>query len=417
MKDSVQLPTTNRFFLSPPSPKPSAKARAFHQAVSSLLQAGVIVPVPTAERFRGFYSNLFAVPKKGGSVRPILDLKHLNKYVWVCHFRTESLRSTIASMEKGEYLASMDMQDAYLHIPIAPAHQRFLRFAIDQDHYQFVAFPFGLATAPRVFTKVMAATMDVLHSRGIVVVPYPDEAATMDVLHSRGIVLVPYPDDLLIKAPAFNDCELSVSITNNTLSRMGWLVNLQRSSPTLSQSLTFLGMLDNTSRGLVPFPRDKALALRLEVRILLRKPLRSLRFAMRVPGRMGAAIKWSHLAQFHLRPLQLAILRSWDRNPVSSRQGIPANVVNQEVPALAAQANLASKEKSFLTGQWKEDAQEEFGWKLVHGDIFRPPKKGMLLSVFLGQGTQIFIMTFITLSFGGEKWKSNVLLTALLCPG
>ncbi|XP_029463649.1 transmembrane 9 superfamily member 2-like isoform X4 [Rhinatrema bivittatum] len=104
-----------------------------------------------------------------------------------------------------------------------------------------------------------------------------------------------------------------------------------------------------------------------------------------------------------------------------------------------------------------EDAQEEFGWKLVHGDIFRPPKKGMLLSVFLGQGTQIFIMTFITLflaclgflspanrgalmtcavvlwvllgtpagyvsarmykTFGGEKWKTNVLLTALLCPG
>lgn len=44
-----------------------------------------------------------------------------------------------------------------------------------------------------------------------------------------------------------------------------------------------------------------------------------------------------------------------------------------------------------------EDAQEEFGWKLVHGDIFRPPRKGMLLSVFLGSGTQILIMTFVTL--------------------
>uniref|UniRef100_A0A671KWU7 Transmembrane 9 superfamily member n=1 Tax=Sinocyclocheilus anshuiensis TaxID=1608454 RepID=A0A671KWU7_9TELE len=104
-----------------------------------------------------------------------------------------------------------------------------------------------------------------------------------------------------------------------------------------------------------------------------------------------------------------------------------------------------------------EDAQEEFGWKLVHGDVFRPPRKGMLLSVFLGSGTQIFIMTFVTLffaclgflspanrgalmtcavvlwvllgtpagyvaaryykSFGGEKWKTNVLLTAFLCPG
>uniref|UniRef100_A0AAY4E846 Transmembrane 9 superfamily member n=1 Tax=Denticeps clupeoides TaxID=299321 RepID=A0AAY4E846_9TELE len=105
----------------------------------------------------------------------------------------------------------------------------------------------------------------------------------------------------------------------------------------------------------------------------------------------------------------------------------------------------------------REDAQEEFGWKLVHGDVFRPPRKGMLLSVFLGSGTQIFIMTFVTLffaclgflspanrgalmtcsvvlwvllgtpagyvaarfykSFGGEKWKTNVLLTAFLCPG
>ncbi|ROL51747.1 Transmembrane 9 superfamily member 2 [Anabarilius grahami] len=105
----------------------------------------------------------------------------------------------------------------------------------------------------------------------------------------------------------------------------------------------------------------------------------------------------------------------------------------------------------------KEEAQEESGWKQVHGDVFRPPRMGMLLSVFLGQGTQIFIMTFITLflaclgflspanrgalmtcavvlwvllgtsagyvssrlykTFGGENWKTNVLLTAFLCPG
>ena len=44
-----------------------------------------------------------------------------------------------------------------------------------------------------------------------------------------------------------------------------------------------------------------------------------------------------------------------------------------------------------------EDAQEEFGWKLVHGDVFRPPRKGMLLSVLLGSGTQILCMTGITL--------------------
>ena len=42
-------------------------------------------------------------------------------------------------------------------------------------------------------------------------------------------------------------------------------------------------------------------------------------------------------------------------------------------------------------------SQEEFGWKLVHGDVFRPPRKGMLLSVFLGSGTQMLCMSGITL--------------------
>lgn len=104
-----------------------------------------------------------------------------------------------------------------------------------------------------------------------------------------------------------------------------------------------------------------------------------------------------------------------------------------------------------------EDAQEEFGWKLVHGDVFRPPRKGMLLSVFLGSGVQVLFMSLVTLafaclgflspanrgalmtcamvlyvllgtpagyvsariykSFGGIKWKSNVLLTSMLSPG
>lgn len=44
-------------------------------------------------------------------------------------------------------------------------------------------------------------------------------------------------------------------------------------------------------------------------------------------------------------------------------------------------------------------AQEEFGWKLVHGDVFRAPRKGMVLAVLLGSGVQIFCMSLITLLF------------------
>ena len=38
-----------------------------------------------------------------------------------------------------------------------------------------------------------------------------------------------------------------------------------------------------------------------------------------------------------------------------------------------------------------EEAQEEFGWKLVHGDVFRPPSAPMLFSVLCGTGTQVYL--------------------------
>ena len=46
----------------------------------------------------------------------------------------------------------------------------------------------------------------------------------------------------------------------------------------------------------------------------------------------------------------------------------------------------------------EEDAQEEFGWKLVHGDVFRPPTSALFLSVFVGTGSQLLCCSFITLA-------------------
>ncbi|CAJ0953602.1 unnamed protein product [Ranitomeya imitator] len=122
-----------------PSFAATAKASEFFQAICSLSKDGVIIPVPQGERFQGFHSNLFMVPKKFATVRPILDLKLLNTFGRVRWFQMELLRSVIACMGKGEFLASIDIQDAYLH-------------------FQFVALPFGLAIAPRVLAKIFPST-------------------------------------------------------------------------------------------------------------------------------------------------------------------------------------------------------------------------------------------------------------------
>jgi transmembrane 9 superfamily member 2/4 len=53
---------------------------------------------------------------------------------------------------------------------------------------------------------------------------------------------------------------------------------------------------------------------------------------------------------------------------------------------------------SYNEMQTLEEAQEESGWKLVHGDVFRPPSfSPMLLSVLTGSGVQILAMTICTM--------------------
>ncbi|XP_042483364.1 transmembrane 9 superfamily member 7-like isoform X1 [Macadamia integrifolia] len=105
----------------------------------------------------------------------------------------------------------------------------------------------------------------------------------------------------------------------------------------------------------------------------------------------------------------------------------------------------------------QDEAQEETGWKLVHGDVFRAPINSGLLSVFVGTGVQIFAMTLVTMIFAllgflspsnrggfmtamvllwffmglfagyssarlyrmfkGTEWKKNTLKTAFMFPG
>ncbi|KAJ6593937.1 endosomal P24A protein [Mycena capillaripes] len=46
-----------------------------------------------------------------------------------------------------------------------------------------------------------------------------------------------------------------------------------------------------------------------------------------------------------------------------------------------------------------EDVQEDWGWKLVHGEVFRTPSRPMVLSVMVGNGAQLCSMVGVTLVF------------------
>ena len=76
----------------------------------------------------GFFSRLFLVPKKGGTFRPVIDLSFLNKFVENSHFQMESIHCLKSLLQKGDYMTTLDLKDAYLSVPVHKDSQKFLQF-------------------------------------------------------------------------------------------------------------------------------------------------------------------------------------------------------------------------------------------------------------------------------------------------
>ena len=119
-------------------------------------------------------------------------------------------------------MAALDIQDAYLHVPIASNKKKFLAFTHGSDLYFFRALPFGLSTAPYVFTRLLS---------------YP-----MEVLRKSGVTILPYLDDLVLWAGTREKLELDIQKTTSLLSELGFRLNWKNSRPFPSQELVWLGV-------------------------------------------------------------------------------------------------------------------------------------------------------------------------------
>ena len=148
-------------------------AQALRQEVEAMLAKGALEiardPGP------GFYSRLFLVEKATGGWRPVIDLSHLNDFVQLTPFKMETVASVLLSVREGDFLASLDLKDAYFQIPIHGSSRKLLRFMSEGTVYQFKALCFGLSTAPQVFTRIFAAVSAWAHARGIRLLRYLDD--------------------------------------------------------------------------------------------------------------------------------------------------------------------------------------------------------------------------------------------------
>ena len=90
--------------------------------VDELLAKGAIEPSSGGS---GFYSSMFVVPKHTGDLHPILNLKCFNCFMHIPSFKMPTLKNVQHLIQQDDFAFSIDLQDAYLHVPIVKHHCHF----------------------------------------------------------------------------------------------------------------------------------------------------------------------------------------------------------------------------------------------------------------------------------------------------
>jgi hypothetical protein len=281
------------------------KRKLVSEHIREMLEKGAIEPVRNPNT-PGFYSRIFLTPKKNGQLRPIIDLSSLNTHIIAPRFKMESAQTVRSVLTKGQWAISVDLQDAYFHVPIRPSMRKYLRFQFEGSTWQFTSLPFGISVAPWAFTRVMSVLAAYLHRKGMFIHMYIDDWLLRG--YSR--------DHLVEQVPALLDL----------MRRLGLRINLKKSVLTPTQNLVFLGYRYNLATGMV-YPTQEAVdKLVQKVKALRCKSSAPAIQWLSLIGVIGSIDSLIPLGRIYLRPIQMWLLSHWkwnDRDPNIMQRHVP----------------------------------------------------------------------------------------------
>jgi len=120
-----------------------------------------------------------------GKKRLILDLRKVNQCLYKQKFKFEDYKQALAYFRPGCFLTKFDLKSGYHHIEIFPDHRKYLGFAWKFNngkirYFMFNVLPFGLSTAPYIFTKLLRPLVKLWRSRGFHPVVYLDDGLNIE---------------------------------------------------------------------------------------------------------------------------------------------------------------------------------------------------------------------------------------------
>ena len=240
-------------------------ARDHSEVVDQFVQAQVSQgymagPFPAQDCANIITSGIAVIPKKTpGKWRVIVDMSSPQNASVNDYLRRELTHVAYASIEDAAHLmhhlghncqlAKLDIKEAYRIIPVHPEDRVFQGIRWKDAVYVDCQLPFGLASAPAIFSAVSQALEWILRQRGV-----------RAVIH--------YMDDfLLLGAPGTPECSQALEITTTTCKELGIpLAEEKTEGPTTA--LAFLGIQLNAAVMSASLPADRLIKLQAMVKDL-----------------------------------------------------------------------------------------------------------------------------------------------------
>lgn len=108
--------------------------------------------IEESNREKWIYFIHFLVKKESGKFRPVINLKKLNEFVEYNHFKMETLQHFPKLMKREIFPTSINLENAYLLIPIHKKSKKFLKF-ISKNKLWIYMFAIWVIKCPQKFYK------------------------------------------------------------------------------------------------------------------------------------------------------------------------------------------------------------------------------------------------------------------------
>ena len=238
--------------------------------LQKFISLGVVEAQPSntsADLFAHVINPIFAVDKKDGDIRWILDLRYVNKYCTTFKFKLKTLRHIRNLISRGDYLISIDLTKAYYHIRVRKEHRCLLAFRFKNKLYRFISLPMGGSFAPFIFQKVANSVLLILQRElKVVGSVYLDDGIFVFRTKARAASIAPKIVEIY--------------------ERLGFLVNFPKSCLAPTQVLEHLGFIIDTKAYTLSATQRQQEKIHEQCRQLLRGTTCTLRELAKLPGRL-----------------------------------------------------------------------------------------------------------------------------------